>query len=82
MTSMYSVNEIVREASDFGLTNTCCIDKRSSAELSEAINSMHRWYQNAIECYAYLTDVLCGDEDVEFVVAPPESRRLRTSCPT
>ncbi|KIM65975.1 hypothetical protein SCLCIDRAFT_1211615 [Scleroderma citrinum Foug A] len=29
--------------------NTCCIDKRSSAELSEAINSMYRWYyENAM----------------------------------
>ncbi|KIM52946.1 hypothetical protein SCLCIDRAFT_32280 [Scleroderma citrinum Foug A] len=27
--------------------DTCCIDKRSSAELSEAINSMHQWYENA-----------------------------------
>ncbi|KAF6835588.1 het domain protein [Colletotrichum plurivorum] len=27
--------------------NTCCIDKTSSAELSESINSMFRWYQNA-----------------------------------
>lgn len=24
--------------------DTCCIDKSSSAELSEAINSMYRWY--------------------------------------
>ena len=31
--------------------DTCCIDKSSSAELSEAINSMHRWYQNAEKCY-------------------------------
>ncbi|KAI6146994.1 heterokaryon incompatibility protein-domain-containing protein [Pisolithus thermaeus] len=37
--------------------DTCCIDKRSSAELSEAINSMYRWYQNAQMCYAYLNDV-------------------------
>ncbi|KAI6017599.1 heterokaryon incompatibility protein-domain-containing protein [Pisolithus microcarpus] len=37
--------------------DTCCIDKRSSAELSEAINSMYRWYQNAQICYAYLNDV-------------------------
>ncbi|KIK19962.1 hypothetical protein PISMIDRAFT_13318 [Pisolithus microcarpus 441] len=37
--------------------DTCCIDKRSSAELSEAINSMYRWYQNARICYAYLNDV-------------------------
>ena len=36
--------------------DTCCIDKRSSAELSEAINSMYRWYANAQLCYAYLHD--------------------------
>jgi hypothetical protein len=37
--------------------DTCCIDKSNSAELSEAINSMFRWYQNAARCYVYLTDV-------------------------
>jgi hypothetical protein len=37
--------------------DTCCIDKTSSAELSEAINSMFRWYQDADICYAYLSDV-------------------------
>ncbi|KAI6008515.1 hypothetical protein EDC04DRAFT_2907071 [Pisolithus marmoratus] len=38
--------------------DTCCIDKRSSAELSEAINSMYRWYLNSQVCYAYLHDVV------------------------
>ncbi|KAK4495401.1 hypothetical protein PRZ48_013732 [Zasmidium cellare] len=37
--------------------DTACIDKRSSSELSEAINSMFSWYGNAVECYAYLSDV-------------------------
>ena len=37
--------------------DSCCIDRSSSAELSEAINSMFRWYQNAKCCYVYLTDV-------------------------
>ncbi|KAK4934916.1 hypothetical protein LTR10_023926 [Elasticomyces elasticus] len=37
--------------------DTCCIDKASSAELSEAINSMYRWYQGADVCFAYLSDV-------------------------
>ncbi|KAI6000041.1 heterokaryon incompatibility protein-domain-containing protein [Pisolithus albus] len=37
--------------------DTCCIDKRSSAELSEAINSMYRWYENSTKCYVYLHDV-------------------------
>ena len=37
--------------------DSCCIDKTSSAELSEAINSMFRWYQNAVQCYVYLSDI-------------------------
>ena len=37
--------------------DTCCIDKRSSAELSEAINSMWKWYQKSEVCFAYLADV-------------------------
>ncbi|MCJ1386872.1 hypothetical protein MMC17_010000 [Xylographa soralifera] len=42
--------------------DTCCIDKSSSAELTEAINSMYRWYQHADKCYVYLLDVsLSGD---------------------
>ncbi|KAL8670239.1 MAG: hypothetical protein Q9168_005214 [Polycauliona sp. 1 TL-2023] len=36
--------------------DTCCIDKRSSAELSEAINSMYKWYQRSDICYVYLND--------------------------
>ncbi|OHE92115.1 hypothetical protein CORC01_12570 [Colletotrichum orchidophilum] len=37
--------------------DTCCIDKTSSAELSESINSMYRWYEKAVICYAFLSDV-------------------------
>jgi hypothetical protein len=37
--------------------DTCCIDKTSSAELSEAINSMYQWYRDSQICYAYLEDV-------------------------
>lgn len=37
--------------------DTCCIDKRSSAELSEAINSMYNWYERSVICYVYLHDV-------------------------
>ncbi|KAH5412573.1 hypothetical protein HBI32_128880 [Parastagonospora nodorum] len=37
--------------------DTCCIDKTSSAELSEAINSMFRWYQKCKICFAYLEDI-------------------------
>ncbi|EEU38404.1 uncharacterized protein NECHADRAFT_91508 [Fusarium vanettenii 77-13-4] len=37
--------------------DTFCIDKASSAELSEAINSMYKWYGDSAICYAYLSDV-------------------------
>ena len=37
--------------------DTCCIDKTSSSELSEAINSMFRYYALSQVCYAYLGDV-------------------------
>ena len=47
--------------------DSCCIDKRSSAELSEAINSMYHWYKRAEVCYAYLSDVH-GDPNEDKVV--------------
>ena len=45
--------------------DTCCIDKTSSAELSEAINSMYRWYEDAEECYVYLEDLPPGTINYE-----------------
>lgn len=41
---------------EWAWVDTCCIDKRSSAELTEAINSMFKWYRNARYCYVYLND--------------------------
>ncbi|KAK0721696.1 heterokaryon incompatibility protein-domain-containing protein [Lasiosphaeria miniovina] len=41
--------------------DTCCIDKSSSAELSEAINSMFAWYQLSAVCYAFLSDYKACD---------------------
>src|ERR1700733_11317378 len=46
--------------------DTCCIDKASSAELSEAINSTYRWYHESGVCYAYLADVPPNAVDDEF----------------
>lgn len=42
---------------DWAWIDTCCIDKRSSAELSEAINAMYKWYERSGECYVHLSDV-------------------------
>ncbi|KAI1311092.1 heterokaryon incompatibility protein-domain-containing protein [Xylaria venustula] len=41
--------------------DTNCIDKTSSADLSEAINSMYTWYRSSSICYAYLSDVRITD---------------------
>ena len=49
--------------------DTCCIDKSSSAELTEAINSMFRYYQDAGICYAYLSDVeFSTEEDLKVLI--------------
>jgi hypothetical protein len=42
---------------DYFWIDTCCIDKSNNTELSKAINSMFRWYQNAKKCYVFLSDV-------------------------
>jgi hypothetical protein len=48
--------------------DTCCIDKTDKAELSQAIRSMFRWYQNATKCYVYLSDVSTGKRKFEDMV--------------
>ncbi|KAF7539422.1 hypothetical protein G7054_g2158 [Neopestalotiopsis clavispora] len=40
---------------DYAWIDTCCIDKTSSTELSEAINSMFSWYKDSYICFAYLS---------------------------
>ncbi|KAH8897869.1 HET-domain-containing protein, partial [Thozetella sp. PMI_491] len=54
--------------------DTCCIDKSSSAELSEAINSMFYWYQESGLCCVYLSDVPDIDDPVEQELAVRKSR--------
>ena len=50
-----------RDGYNWGWVDTCCIDKTSSSELTEAINSMYRYYTLAEVCYAYLKDVPTDD---------------------
>ncbi|KAH8194359.1 hypothetical protein TruAng_011479 [Truncatella angustata] len=49
---------------DWFWIDTCCIDKTSSAELSEAVNSMYQWYQRSRKCFAFLSDVSWEDGPV------------------
>ncbi|KAK4495709.1 hypothetical protein PRZ48_012977 [Zasmidium cellare] len=49
--------QALKDGFDRVWVDTCCINKESSAELTESINSMWRWYCDASLCYAYLEDV-------------------------
>ncbi|KAI4209702.1 MAG: hypothetical protein LQ351_007410 [Letrouitia transgressa] len=51
----------------WGWIDTCCIDKRSSAELSEAINSMFNWYAKSEECLVHLADVECSEIELRSI---------------
>lgn len=62
--------QAIKDGHRYVWIDTCCIDKSSSAELSEAINSMYKWYMESEVCYVYLADVSPGDccdqSDSEF----------------
>lgn len=53
--------------------DTCCIDKTSSAELSESINSMYSYYGRARVCFAYINDwdPNTSWEDLDASESPP-----------
>ncbi|KAI1658179.1 hypothetical protein F4813DRAFT_388963 [Daldinia decipiens] len=55
----------------YAWVDNCCIDKTSSSDLGEAINSMYRWYQEAEVCYALLSDF---DTDDTLEIALPKCR--------
>lgn len=46
--------------------DTCCVNQESSQEVTEAVNSMFRWYSNAEVCLAYLADVSNAEDEREF----------------
>jgi hypothetical protein len=52
--------------------DTCCINKTNYAELSRAINSMFRWYHNAVQCYVLLSDVSSSSSNVSDALNPQE----------
>lgn len=60
-----AMKQAASDGHEYLWVDTCCIDKSSSAELSEAINSMYAWYRRAQICYAILEDVP-GIQAAEF----------------
>lgn len=67
-----AMQQAARDGFAYIWIDTCCIDKSSSAELSEAINSMYVWYQRAEKCYAIL-------ETVPMIQHPDFEARFRSS---
>ena len=62
---MKKINFAAEQARDDDIgyfwVDTCCIDKTSSSELSESLNSMFSWYQHSTICYVYLSDAYIVD---------------------
>ena len=64
---------------DYAWVDTCSIDKTSSTELGEAINSMFRWYREAAVCYAFLEDVSTKQPAGPNQIRRPTSGRIGLS---
>jgi hypothetical protein len=58
--------QAARDGLQYFWVDTCCINKSNSTELSEAINSMFRWYHKAAICYVYLADVWTKEIDLSL----------------
>ncbi|KAJ9160650.1 HET-domain-containing protein [Coniochaeta hoffmannii] len=69
MTGFHKIQMTCRKALEKGVpyawVDTCCIDKTSSAALSEAINSMFRWYELSSFCFAHLFDLRRESVDLD-----------------
>ncbi|VUC26757.1 unnamed protein product [Clonostachys rosea] len=59
--------------------DTLCIDKTSSSELSEAINSMYKWYEGSTICFVYLWDVYNRLDDTSLSQWPVRTSDIRRS---
>jgi hypothetical protein len=72
---VHSAKESKRLGYQYVWCDTCCIDKSSSAELQESINTMFRWYKEAAVCLVYLNDVEPGDWAVADTQATLDAAR-------
>ncbi|KAF5501614.1 Vegetative incompatibility protein HET-E-1 [Colletotrichum siamense] len=72
--------ELARQRSiPYAWVDTCCIDKSSSAELSEAINSMFQWYKLSVVCFVYLSDFTFDIPFSSFTAYTAEEKALSSS---
>lgn len=63
---IYLCQQAAKDQCRWAWIDTCCIDKTNNAELSEAINSMFRWYQDAKVCYVYLADIGSNEHKIFY----------------
>lgn len=73
----FCAQQAKRDSLDYFWVDTCCIDKANNTELSKAINSMFRWYQNAKRCYVFLSDVANDTLKTDSMSAFKQSRWFR-----
>jgi hypothetical protein len=58
--------QAARDHLQYFWVDTCCIDRWNLRELSNAINSMFRWYRNAAKCYVFLSDISAPMTDAQL----------------
>jgi Heterokaryon incompatibility protein (HET) len=68
--------QAARDGIQYFWVDTCCINKMDSNELSEAVNSMFRWYQNSSVCYVYLADISSQDIITRYSYSANETQVL------
>jgi hypothetical protein len=61
----FCVQQAKRDSLHHVWVDTCCIKKQDLVELQTALNSMFRWYRDAVVCYVYLADVSTTVDDSE-----------------
>jgi hypothetical protein len=69
--------QAARDGLKYFWVDSCCINKESSAELTEAINTMFRWYHGAVKCYVYLSDVSTSASNASQAVWEADFRKSR-----
>jgi hypothetical protein len=70
----FCAQQAKRDGLGYFWVDTCCINKANNTELSKAINSMFRWYQNAKRCYVFLSDVANHTSKIDSKSAFKQSR--------
>jgi hypothetical protein len=52
----FTARRAAKDQLNYFWSDTVCIDKTSSSELQESLNSMFAWYRDSTKCYVYLHD--------------------------